>query len=70
VLITMKNNFNKKAKDEKIMHMFDRSFGNSWDFNKKNFFESNLKNKCNIAFLDTPDFGSKCDEWFIGSHLM
>ncbi len=29
VLITMKNNFNKKAKDEKIMHMFDRSFGNS-----------------------------------------
>jgi hypothetical protein len=28
------------------------------------------KKKNNIVFLDPYDFGSKCDEWFIGSHLM
>jgi hypothetical protein len=28
----------------------------------KNFFESNLKKKGQHAFLDTFDFGLKCDE--------
>ncbi len=28
----------------------------------KNFFESNLKKKRQHAFLDTFDFGLKCDE--------
>jgi hypothetical protein len=29
---------------------------------KKYFFESNLKRKHNIAFSNTSDFGSKCNE--------
>jgi hypothetical protein len=29
-----------------------------------------LEKKCKIAFTYTLNFGSKCDEWLIGSHLM
>jgi hypothetical protein len=58
-----------RKKIRKIWKDVDRSYGNSWGF-KKNVFESNLKRKHNIAFLNTSDFGWKCNEWLIGSHLM
>jgi hypothetical protein len=44
VLTTMENNPNQKAKEEKYQEDVDRSYGNSWSFNK-NFFEFNLE-KC------------------------
>ncbi len=69
VLTTMENNSNRKTKDEKIKNMLIEAL-EIHEALAKNFFESNLKNKCNISFPYTPNFGSECDEYFIDSHLM
>ncbi len=49
VLTTMENNPNHKAKEEKYQVDVDRSYGNSWSFNK-NFFEFNLE-KCLSKYI-------------------
>jgi len=61
VLTTMENNPNKKATYEKLKNMLIEALA-IHEALTKNFFESNLKNKCNIAFPDTLDFGLECDE--------
>jgi len=61
VLTTMEKNRNKKTKYEKIKSILIEVLA-IHEALAKNFFESNLEKKCKIAFTDTLNFRSKCDE--------
>ncbi len=60
VLTTMKNNPNRKVKEEKINKMLIEAKA-THEALAQNFFESNLK-ICNLIFPYTFDSRSKCDE--------
>jgi hypothetical protein len=70
MLTTMEKNSQQENKRRKNQEDVDNSYGTSWKFNKKPLWIQFEKKKNNSAFLNTFHFGSKCDEWFIGSHLM